>query len=56
MRSKLTAKQKIFVQEYCLCHNASEAARLAGYSLKSFYDEIICHLNMLIQTLDGRIL
>ena len=31
----LTPKQERFVQEYCISFNASEAARKAGYSLKS---------------------
>ena len=31
----LTDKQRVFVEQYLICWNASEAARLAGYSEKS---------------------
>ena len=31
----LTNKQRVFVEQYLICWNASEAARLAGYSLKT---------------------
>jgi phage terminase small subunit len=34
---KLTDKQQVFILEYCQCFNASEAARRAGYSVKSAY-------------------
>lgn len=34
---KLTNKQQIFIDEYLKCFNASKAARLAGYSVKSAY-------------------
>ncbi len=34
---KLTRKQKVFVSEYLKCFNASEAARKAGYSVRSAY-------------------
>jgi len=33
----LTAKQRAFVEQYLICWNASEAARLAGYSQRSAY-------------------
>jgi phage terminase small subunit len=32
---KLTPRQRLFVDEYVLCNNASEAARRAGYSEKT---------------------
>lgn len=32
-KSGLTAKQRLFVAEYCACLNATEAARRAGYSI-----------------------
>ena len=35
MAKKLTERQKRFVDEYIKCGNASEAARLAGYSKKN---------------------
>lgn len=35
MARGLTKKQDEFVKEYLKCFNASKAARLAGYSLKS---------------------
>lgn len=35
--TKLTAKQARFIDEYLQCWNASEAARRAGYSLKTAY-------------------
>ncbi|MBR3388684.1 MAG: terminase small subunit, partial [Bacteroidales bacterium] len=31
----LTARQKRFVEEYLLCGNSAEAARRAGYSVKT---------------------
>ena len=33
----LTDKQRAFVSQYLICWNASEAARRAGYSVKSAY-------------------
>jgi phage terminase small subunit len=34
---KLTRRQQVFVSEYLKCWNASEAARKAGYSVRSAY-------------------
>jgi len=34
---KLTNKQRVFIDEYLRCFNASEAARRAGYSEKTAY-------------------
>ena len=34
-RAKLSARQERFVEQYSLCGNAAEAARLAGYSSKT---------------------
>lgn len=32
---KLTARQQRFIEEYCVSHNATQAAIEAGYSEKS---------------------
>jgi phage terminase small subunit len=37
MTRRLTAKQKLFVEEYCVDHNATQAAIRAGYSEKTAY-------------------
>jgi hypothetical protein len=42
--AKLTNKQRVFVEEYLQCWNASEAARRAGYSEKSA--SVIGHENL----------
>ena len=34
---KLTIKEKLFCIEWCICRNASEAARRAGYSVKTAF-------------------
>jgi len=34
-RAKLTAKQWLFVHEYCIDTNATQAAKRAGYSPKT---------------------
>ena len=36
-KGELTYKQKLFVKEYCIKKNASEAARRAGYSQKTAF-------------------
>lgn len=36
-KPKLTNKQRVFIDEYLRCFNASEAARRAGYSEKTAY-------------------
>lgn len=36
-KPKLTNKQRVFIDEYIRCFNASEAARRAGYSEKTAY-------------------
>lgn len=36
-KKRLTSKERLFVEEYLNCWNASEAARRAGYSAKSAY-------------------
>ena len=36
-RMGLTKKQRVFIDEYVKCWNASEAARRAGYSKKTAY-------------------
>ncbi len=35
----LTHKQQLFVREYCLDQNATQAAKRAGYSNKSAYSQ-----------------
>src|SRR5574343_1002088 len=38
IEKKLTPRQKMFVEHYAMCFNASEAARRAGYSEKNAAD------------------
>ncbi|MDD5387886.1 MAG: terminase small subunit [Gallionellaceae bacterium] len=35
----MTPKRSAFIAEYLICHNASEAARRAGYSVKTAYSQ-----------------
>jgi phage terminase small subunit len=44
MKNKLTAKQKIFIDEYLISLNATESAIKAGYSIKTA--DVIANQNL----------